>query len=77
MERQLITDFENLVARMQSEYDPANHDVWYELMGLPQNILGFGPVKLANAQAMAKRWGELLQELDQDGPSAQFAALGA
>ncbi len=77
MERQLITDFENLVARMQREYDPANHDVWYELMGLPQNILGFGPVKLANAQAMAKRWGELLQELDQDGPSAQFAALGA
>jgi len=77
MERQLITDFENLVARMQREYDPANHDVWYELMGLPQNILGFGPVKLANAQAMAKRWGELLQELDQDGPAAQFAALGA
>jgi len=43
-------------------------------MGLPQNILGFGPVKLANAQAMAKRWGELLQELDQNGPSAQFAS---
>jgi len=64
MERQLIIDFEDLVVRMQREYDPANHDTWYELMSLPQSILGFGPVKLANAQAVAKRWAELLQDLD-------------
>ena len=74
MERQLIADFEALVARMQREYEPKHHDIWLELIGLPQHILGFGPVKLANAQAMAKRRTELLAAIDQGHQSAQAAA---
>ena len=69
MERFLITEFEVLVERMQLEYDPAKHNIWHELMGLPQNILGFGPVKLANAQAMWKRSAELIIELELGGVS--------
>jgi indolepyruvate ferredoxin oxidoreductase len=74
MERQLIADFEALVARMQREYEPKHHDIWLELIGLPQHILGFGPVKLANAQAMAKRRTKLLAAIDQGHQSAQAAA---
>ena len=74
MERHLIADFESLVARMQRDYVPEHHDIWLELMCLPQHILGFGPVKLANAQAMEKRRAELLAEIDQGHQSAQAAA---
>ena len=74
MERHLIPDFESLVARMQRDYVPEHHDIWLELMCLPQHILGFGPVKLANAQAMAKRRAELLAAIDQGHQSAQAAA---
>ena len=74
MERFLITEFEVLVERMQLEYDPAKHNIWHELMGLPQNILGFGPVKLANAQAMWKRSAELIIELELGGVSKETAA---
>jgi len=74
MERFLITEFEVLVERMQLEYNPTQHNIWYELMGLPQNILGFGPVKLANAQAMWKRSAELLVELELGDVSKQSAA---
>ena len=74
MERFLITEFEVLVERMQLEYNPAQHNIWHELMGLPQNILGFGPVKLANAQAMWKRSEELLLELELAAVSKQSAA---
>ena len=74
MERHLIADFEYLVARMQCDYVPEHHDIWLELMCLPQHILGFGPVKLANAQTMAKRRAELLAAIDQGHQSAQAAA---
>ena len=74
MERHLIADFESLVARMQRDYVPEHHDIWLELMCLPQHILGFGPVKLANAQATEKRRAELLAEIDQGHQSAQAAA---
>ena len=74
MERQLIADFEALVARMRREYEPEHHDIWLELMGLPQHILGFGPVKLANAQAMANRRAKLLLALEQGQLSGQAAA---
>jgi len=74
MERHLIADFESLVARMQRDYVPEHQDIWLELMCLPQHILGFGPVKLANAQAMAERRAELLAAIDQGHQSAQAAA---
>ena len=63
MERQLIVDFEKLVQRSLLEYNEQNHEIWHELMGLPQKILGFGPVKIANAKAMANRQTELLSML--------------
>ena len=63
MERQMISDFESLTAQYLSDYEPKLFDVWHELLGLPQNVVGFGPVKLANAIIMEKRRSELLKQL--------------
>ena len=62
LERQMILDFESLTSQYLSDYEPGLYDVWYELLGLPQNVVGFGPVKLANAVAMEKRRSELLNQ---------------
>ena len=77
MERQLIQDFESLVARMLREYDPSRVEIWRELLGLPLNIRGFGPVKLANAQAMQKRRAELLEQLTRGQDAERSAMLAA
>jgi indolepyruvate ferredoxin oxidoreductase len=74
MERQLIKDFEILVARMLRDYEPAQLDIWRELLGLPQNIRGFGPVKLANAQSMQRRRTELLDQLTAGRDTERSAA---
>ena len=74
MERQLIKDFESLVARMLREYEPARLEMWRELLSLPLNIRGFGPVKLANAQAMQKRGVELLTQLTLSHDTERSAA---
>ena len=74
MERQLIKDFEILVARMLRDYEPAQLDMWRELLGLPQNIRGFGPVKLANAQSMQRRRTELLDQLTAGRDTERSAA---
>jgi indolepyruvate ferredoxin oxidoreductase len=74
MERQLIKDFESLVARMLHAYQPAQLGLWRELLSLPLNIRGFGPVKLANAQAMQKRRAELLAQLTSRPDTERSAA---
>jgi indolepyruvate ferredoxin oxidoreductase len=74
MERQLIKDFESLVARMLHAYEPAQLGLWRELLSLPLNIRGFGPVKLANAQAMQKRRAELLAQLTSSPDTERSAA---
>ena len=74
MERQLIKDFEILVARMLRDYEPAQLDIWRELLGLPQNIRGFGTVKLANAQSMQRRRKELLDQLTVGRDTERSAA---
>ena len=74
MERQLIKDFEILVARMLRDYEPAKLDIWRELLGLPQNISGFGTVKLANAKSMQRRRTELIDKLTAGRDTERSAA---
>ena len=74
MERQLIKDFESLVGQMLRDYDPERLDIWQEILSLPLNIRGFGPVKLANAKAMQKRRAELLDQLTKGNASERSAA---
>jgi indolepyruvate ferredoxin oxidoreductase len=72
MERQLIRDYEALVAQILAGLTPQNHGVAVELAELPLSIRGFGPVKHRNAQAAAKRRAELLAAFTS--PPVQMAA---
>ena len=74
IERQLIKEFESLIGRMLRDYDPERLDIWQEILGLPLNVRGFGPVKLANAKAMQKRRAELLDQLTKGHASEHSAA---
>ncbi len=59
MERRLIRQYERDMKKVLK--DPArNLDIAMALAELPLQILGFGPVKMANYDAAAKRRGELL-----------------
>jgi indolepyruvate ferredoxin oxidoreductase len=72
MERQLIRDYEKLVAQLLAGLTPQNHAVAVELAELPLSIRGFGPVKHRNAEAAAKRRAELLAAFTS--PPMQMAA---
>jgi indolepyruvate ferredoxin oxidoreductase len=72
LERELIREYEALVAHVLAGLTPQNHAIAVELAELPLSIRGFGPVKHRNAQAAAKRRAELLAAFAK--PPAQMAA---
>ena len=72
MERQLIRQFEKDMAEVLKS--PGRHmEAAVGLAELPLQIRGFGPVKLANAQAAEKRRKELLAAF-RDGDTVRAAA---
>ena len=60
MERQLIADYEALVAELIANLDADRLELALQLARLPERIRGFGPVKEANAAAVRRQWGEML-----------------
>ena len=62
MERALITQFEEDLARILALPDEAL-DLAAQLIALPMEIRGFGPVKDANVRKAAKRREEILEEM--------------
>ncbi len=65
-ERQLIKDYENLLATIVAELNPGNHQAAVALAALPEKIRGFGPVKMRNLAA-AKAEEAALREQFQSG----------
>lgn len=65
MERAWITKFEQLLTRLENEYVPENHQIWREIIELPQSVKGFGPVKMAHDQAVQARLAELIASLEK------------
>ena len=72
-ERQMIKDYEALLDRIIPQLSSANHATVTQLAGLPMEIKGYGPVKQANALAVAKRREELLAAFRAGGTSAEAA----
>ena len=64
MERGLITEFEQLLDEVLPELDASRLELGIALAALPQQIRGFGHVKLAAVQAARLRRDELLHRLD-------------
>ena len=72
LERKLIRQYERDIKKLLKENTIG--DAALELMRLPLQIRGFGPVKEQNAEAAAKRRGELLDEIASPTPPEKMAA---
>jgi indolepyruvate ferredoxin oxidoreductase len=59
-ERQLIADYEALIADLTANLTPANHAAAVALANLPETIRGFGPVKEKSIAAARQTQAELL-----------------
>lgn len=70
MERQLIADYEALLAGLCEELDEPHYAMAVELAGLPDQIRGYGPIKQAAVETVGARrealldaWKELRERL--------------
>jgi indolepyruvate ferredoxin oxidoreductase len=68
MERQLIADYEALLAEIVEKLTPANHALGVALASIPEKIRGFGHVKLRHLEA-AKAEEQALREQFRAGPA--------
>jgi indolepyruvate ferredoxin oxidoreductase len=60
MERQLVADYEALVAEILAKLTPANHATAVELASIPEHIRGYGHVKEAHLKTAKTREAALL-----------------
>ncbi|MDM4766484.1 indolepyruvate ferredoxin oxidoreductase family protein [Pelomonas sp. SE-A7] len=60
MERQLISDYEALVADLLAHLSADKLDLAVQLARLPEKIRGYGHVKLANVVTVRAQWKDLL-----------------
>lgn len=67
MERGLIDWHIALIARCGRELTPATAAAWAEVLGVAQDIRGYGPVKEAAAEAVRARVASALERLDGAG----------
>ncbi len=63
-ERRDIADYEALMTRALAKLDAGNAGIVAQLLALPQDMRGFGPVKDAARDAVAKRREMLMRQLD-------------
>jgi indolepyruvate ferredoxin oxidoreductase len=60
MERALIADYEALVSELATALCPDNHALAVELASLPEQIRGFGHIKMRNVEKAKAREADLL-----------------
>jgi indolepyruvate ferredoxin oxidoreductase len=71
-ERALIAEYEATVEQLLAKLTPANHALAVQLASLPEEIRGFGHIKMRNIAAARKKHAELLARFEH--PEAQRAA---
>ena len=78
MERQLIADYEDLLAEIISNLNTDNFAKAVELAALPETIRGYGHVKERHVEATRKRWAALLEVFRHGEPEqvVQFQEAG-
>ncbi len=74
MERQMIADYEALLAEIERRLAPATHRTAVALAALPEEIKGFGHVKHANYLKTRQREAALLSELRDPKPTSALKA---
>jgi indolepyruvate ferredoxin oxidoreductase len=61
-ERQLITDYERLIDEMLERLSPDTHAVAVQLAAIPEEIRGYGHIKLRNLEAARAKQQKLLEQ---------------
>ncbi len=74
LERQLITDYEGLLQKFVMRLRPETYETAVALASLPEQIRGFGPVKLASIEQARLRETGLLEALRSKPPERKQAA---
>ncbi len=74
MERDMITQYESDLNKLLPLITDATRDAVHELLALPQEIKGFGPVKHENATKAAARRAELWEIINAGGAPVQKIA---
>jgi len=62
-ERALIREYEETVERLLTELSPQNHALAIQIASLPEEIRGYGHIKLKSVAAARKKQAELLAAL--------------
>ena len=63
MERALITDYQAIISQIIAHLGKGNYDTAVELAETPDQIRGFGPVKMKAMKAAKARQAELINSL--------------
>ncbi|HSU78130.1 MAG TPA: DUF6537 domain-containing protein, partial [Burkholderiales bacterium] len=72
-ERALIAEYEATIERLLAGLKPANHALAVQLASLPEEIRGFGHIKMRNLAAARKKHQELLQRFENLQPARAAA----
>jgi indolepyruvate ferredoxin oxidoreductase len=63
----MIADYEVLISDLSARLTKGNHAVATELARLPEEVRGFGHVKMAAVERFEKKKAALLEKLDRRG----------
>ncbi len=74
LERKLIADYETLVEELIAGLDQGCHNIAVELAEIPEQIRGYGHVKLAHLEKAKAREAQLLEAFRSPAPAAATAA---
>jgi indolepyruvate ferredoxin oxidoreductase len=75
MERQLVADYEALVAEVLGKLTPGNHATAVELASIPEHIRGYGHVKEAHLKTAKTREAALLAAFRAPTPAPKPAVV--
>ncbi len=74
LERRMIDDYEVMLAEIERQLKPETHLTAVALAGLPEEIKGFGHVKLVNYEKAKKKEAQLLDMLRNPKPASTLKA---
>ncbi|RUV04575.1 indolepyruvate ferredoxin oxidoreductase family protein [Mesorhizobium sp. M6A.T.Cr.TU.017.01.1.1] len=66
MERRMVADYEGLISGLSARLTPSNHAVATELARLPEEVRGFGHVKMAAVERFETKKKALLAKLGRE-----------
>jgi len=75
LERQLITDYEQMIEGLLSELSPDNLEIAVELAQLPEQIRGYAHVKERNIVAVRKQQQALLEKYQNPPPATEYVEV--